>query len=157
MPKKFVEEVAIRAGLDPSAKIDGMTDEQVERIFHAVKELVTDITTGRNHSPIVIMQRDSITGAERLVEALPIITSEAAKQNFKKANSYMEAVDEALSSEILDIGRSTKTVELDRQIAVLEHDLEEQNKAKEAVTLRAAQIRKLAGELMALSYAYTDA
>src|SRR5581483_6089164 len=57
---------------------------------------------------------------------------------------------------ILDIGRSSKTVELDKQIAVLEHDLTEQNKAKEAVMLKSAAIRKLAGELMTLSYQAPD-
>jgi predicted ribosome quality control (RQC) complex YloA/Tae2 family protein len=57
-----------------------------------------------------------------------------------------------LSSEILDVGRSSRTIELDRQIAVLEHDLEEQNKAKESVMLKSASIRRLAGDLMALSY-----
>jgi predicted ribosome quality control (RQC) complex YloA/Tae2 family protein len=61
-----------------------------------------------------------------------------------------------LSSEIMDIGRSSRTVELDRQITVLEHDLEEQNKAKETVIQKAAAIRKLASELMALSYRRTD-
>jgi predicted ribosome quality control (RQC) complex YloA/Tae2 family protein len=52
----------------------------------------------------------------------------------------------------MEIGRSSRTVELDRQIAVLEHDLEEQNKAKETVLQKAAAIRKLAGELMSVSY-----
>jgi predicted ribosome quality control (RQC) complex YloA/Tae2 family protein len=70
----------------------------------------------------------------------------------KKVASYMDAVDEVLSSEIMDIGRNSRTVELDRQIAALEHDLEEQNKAKETVLQKAAAIRKLAGELMRLSY-----
>jgi predicted ribosome quality control (RQC) complex YloA/Tae2 family protein len=84
------------------------------------------------------------------------MTGEAAKMNIKKVASYMEAVDEVLSSEILDIGRSSRTVELDRQIAVLEHDLEEQNKAKEAVMQKSAAIRKLADGLMALSYQNPD-
>src|SRR5437870_2907703 len=66
------------------------------------------------------------------------------------------SLDEVLSSEILDIGRSSKTVELDRQIAVLEHDLDEQNKAKEAVMQKSFAIRKLADELMALSYHSPD-
>ena len=56
----------------------------------------------------------------------------------KKVASYMDAVDEVLSSEIMYIGHSSRTVELDRQITVLEHDLEEQNKAKETVIQKAA-------------------
>ena len=109
-----------------------------------------DVSTGKNHEPIIIME------GEKPVEALPVATSEAAKAETKKAASYMDAVDEVLSSEILDISRSSKTIELDRQIAVLEHDLEEQNKAKKAVMQKSAAIRKLAGELMALSYQNPD-
>jgi len=149
MPKKFVEEVGKRAGVRD--KLAGqLSDEEVERIYSTIKSLVEDVSTGRNHEPVVIMS------GEKPVEALPIITDEAAKMNTKKVSSYMDAVDEVLSTEILDIGRSSKTVELDRQIAVLEHDLEEQNKAKEAVMQKSASIRRLADQLMALSYQNPD-
>lgn len=149
MPKKFVEEVGKRAGIRD--KLAGqLSDEEVEKIYSTVKSLVDDVSTGKNHEPVVIMS------GEKPVEALPIITEEAAKMSTKKVASYMDAVDEVLSTEILDIGRSSKTVELDKQIAVLEHDLEEQNKAKEAVMQKSASIRRLADELMALSYQNPD-
>lgn len=149
MPKKFVEEVAKRAGIEPSRQAGQLADEEVGRIFSTIKSLVGDISAGRNHEPIVIMQDG------KPVDALPIVTEEAKKLEpgaKKPAPTYMEALDEVLSNEILDIGKSSRTVEIDRQIAVLEHDLAEQNKAKEEVLQKAAAIRKLAGELMAISY-----
>jgi predicted ribosome quality control (RQC) complex YloA/Tae2 family protein len=112
--------------------------------------LVNDVSAGGNHEPVVIVADG------KPMEALPIMTGEAAKMNVRKVASYMDAVDEVLSSEILDIGRSSRTVELDRQIAVLEHDLEEQNKAKEAVMNKSAAIRRLADDLMSLSYQSPD-
>lgn len=145
MPKKFVEEVAKRAGIEPGRQAAQLTDDEVGRAYATVKNLVNDVSTGRNYDPVIIMQ------SGKPMEALPIVTGEATKLEIKKAASYMHAVDEVLSSEILDISRSSKTIELDRQIAVLEHDLEEQNKAKKAVMQKSAAIRKLAGELMALS------
>jgi predicted ribosome quality control (RQC) complex YloA/Tae2 family protein len=145
MPKKFVEEVAKRAGIEPDRQAAQLTDDEVGRVYATVKNLVNDVSTGRNYDPVIIMQ------SGKPMEALPIVTGEATKLEVKKAASYMDAVDEVLSSEILDISRSSKTIELDRQIAVLEHDLEEQNKAKKAVMQKSAAIRKLAGELMALS------
>ena len=150
MPKKFVEEVAKRAGIEPDRQAAGLSDDEVGRIYSTIKGLVGDVSAGKNHEPVVIM----LNGKPQ--EALPIITEEAAKMDPKKVGSYMDAVDEVLSSEILDIGRSSKTVELDKQIAVLEHDLAEQNRAKEAVMLKSAAIRKLAGELMAISYQNPD-
>ncbi|HEV8405853.1 MAG TPA: ribosome rescue protein RqcH [Nitrososphaera sp.] len=150
MPKKFVEEVAKRAGIEADKQASRLSDEEVGKIYSTVKSLANDVSEGKNHQPIVIMQGD------KPLEALPIITEEAAKASSKKAASYMDAVDEVLSSEILDIGRSSKTVELDKQIAVLEHDLDEQNKAKEAVMQKSAAIRKVADELMTLSYHSPD-
>jgi len=153
MPKKFVEEVINRAGIKVDKNAGELSDDEVIKIYSTVKEIVNDVSTSdRKHEPIVVLIND------KPQEALPIMTREAAtakmtnSNKIKKVASFMDAVDEVLSSEIMDIGRSSKTVELDRQIAVLEHDLEEQNKARETVLQKAAAIRKLAGELMRLSY-----
>ena len=158
MPKKFVEEVINRAGIEVDKHAVQLSDDGVSKIYNTIKNIINEVSTGdKNHEPIVIMQDD------KPQEALPIITQEAAaasklikKNSIKKVASYMDAVDEVLSNEIMDIGRNSRTVELDRQIAVLEHDFEELNKAKETVLKKAAAIRKLAGELMALSYRGSD-
>ena len=158
MPKKFVEEAINRAGIRVDKNAGELSDDEVTKIHSTVKEIVNDVSmSGSKHEPIVVVIND------KPQEALPIITQETAaaaaaapkmtnNNKIKKVASYMDAVDEVLSSEIMDIGRNSRTVELDRQIAALEHDLEEQNKAKETVLQKAAAIRKLAGELMRLSY-----
>jgi predicted ribosome quality control (RQC) complex YloA/Tae2 family protein len=158
MPKKFVEEVINRAGIEVDKHAAQLSDDEVSKIYNTIKNIISEVSTGgKNHEPIVILLDN------KPQEALPIITQEAAaasklikKNNIKKVASYMDAVDEVLSNEIMDIGRNSRTVELDRQIAVLEHDFEELNKAKETVLQKAAAIRKLAGELMALSYRGSD-
>ena len=160
MPKKLVEEVINRAGIKVSKNAGELSDDEVTKIYSTVKEIVNDVSiNGKKHEPIVVLIND------KPQEALPIITQEAAaaaakmmanNNRIKKVASYMDAVDEVLSSEIMDIGRNSRTVELDRQISVLEHDLEEQNKAKETVLQKAAAIRKLAGELMRLSYSGSE-
>lgn len=158
MPKKFAEEVINRAGIQVEKHAAQLSDYEVSKIYNTVKDIVNEVSTGsKNHEPIVIMLDN------KPQEALPIITQEAAiaakmikENNIKKVASYMDAVDEVLSSEIMEIGRSSRTVELNKQIAVLEHDLEEQNKAKETVLQKAAAIRRLAGELMSVSYRESD-
>jgi predicted ribosome quality control (RQC) complex YloA/Tae2 family protein len=146
MPKKFVEEVAKRAGIAPGRQAGQLADDEVGRIFVVIKSLVDDVSLGKNHEPVIVLQ------GGKPVDALPIVTDEAKKLETKKAATFMEALDEVLSAEILDVGRNSKTEEIDRQIAVLEHDLEEQNKAKEAVLQKASAIRRLAGELMSAPY-----
>lgn len=146
MPKKFVEEVATRAGIQGSRLAGSLSDDEVSRIYSTIKSLSDDVSMGRHHEPVVVMQGD------KPVDALPIVTGEARKLETKKVSTFMEALDEVLSAEILDVGRSSKTVEIDKQIAILEHDLREQEKAKEAVLQKAETIRKVAGELMQASY-----
>jgi predicted ribosome quality control (RQC) complex YloA/Tae2 family protein len=146
MPKKFVEEVAKRAGVEGSRPAGSLSDEEIGRIHSTIKSLSDEVSTGRNHEPVVIMQGD------KPVDALPIMTDEASKLATKKVPTFIEALDEVLSAEILDVGRSSKTIEIDRQIAILEHDLQEQEKAKQAVLQKAESIRRLAGELMQASY-----
>lgn len=157
MPKKFVEEVAKRAGIAPGKQAGQLTDDEVGKIFTAIRSLVDDISLGKNHEPVVVMMTMTTTQQAKPVDALPIITDEAKKLEVKKVATFMEALDEVLSAEILDAGKSSKTVEIDRQIAILEHDLAEQNKAKEEVLQKASAIRKLASELMSAPYGSQDA
>ena len=146
MPKKFVEEIAIRTGTQ-SRKVGQLLEDDVNRIYVAIKDLVIDVSTGRNHEPIVILGDDG-----KAQDALPIITNNARKLKIRKANSYLEAVDEVLSNSIMNIENSIRTIEIDKQIALLEHHLLELDKAKQAVISKATAIRKIANELMELSY-----
>ena len=146
MPKKFVEEVAKRSGIAPGKQASQLADDETGKIFAVIRSLVDDVSLGKNHEPVVVMQGD------KPVDALPIVTDEAKKLTLKRVATFMEALDEVLSVEILDVGKSSKTIEIDKQIAILEHDLNEQNKAKEEVLQKAAAIRKLAGELMTAPY-----
>ena len=146
LPKKFVEEIVQRARTN-TMKVGQLSDDDLNRIYSAIKEVVTDVSTGRNHQPIIIV---GVDGKEQ--DAFPIMTRTANQLMVKRMNSYMDAVDEVFSHEILDTGRNKNTTEIEKQIAILEHDLTEQNKAKEEVISKSTAIRKIANELMTLSY-----
>jgi predicted ribosome quality control (RQC) complex YloA/Tae2 family protein len=147
MPRRFVEEIATRAYVQ-SKKVGQLSDDDLNKVYSEIQKLVANVSTGRNLEPIII------TGADgKAQDALPIITYNVTKLPFKRASSYMDAIDEVLSGNILDLGRNIKTIEIGKEIASLEHDLTEQNKAKEEVISKSTMIRKIASELMALSYA----
>src|SRR5919199_2304013 len=147
MPRRFVEEIATRVSVQ-SKKVGQLSDDDLNKVYTEIQELVANVSTGKNLEPIII------TGADgKAQDALPIVTYNATKLPFKRVSSYMDAIDEVLSGDILDLGRNIKTVEIGKEIASLEHDLTEQNKAKEEVVSKSNTIRKIASELMALSYA----
>jgi len=148
MPRRFVEEIATRASVQ-SKKVGQLSDDDLNKVYTEIRELVANVSTGKNLEPIII------TGADgKAQDAVPIVTYNVTKLPFKlkKVSSYMDAIDEVLSGNILDLGRNIKTVEIGKEIASLEHDLTEQNKAKEEVISKSNTIRKIASELMALSY-----
>jgi predicted ribosome quality control (RQC) complex YloA/Tae2 family protein len=79
------------------------------------------------------------------------------ESNSTGVETFMEAIDQVLSNEILSIGRSLKTEETDRKIQELEHDLAEQDKAKMNVVLKSKSLRSIAHDLMKLSsFGITD-
>jgi predicted ribosome quality control (RQC) complex YloA/Tae2 family protein len=147
MPRRFVEEIATRAYVQ-SKKVGELSDGDLNRVYAEIQELVANVSIGRNLEPIIITEADG-----KAQDALPIITYNVTKLPFKRTSSYMDAIDEVLSGNILNLGRNIKTVEIGKEIASLEHDLTEQNKAKEEVVSKSNTIRKIASELMALSYA----
>jgi predicted ribosome quality control (RQC) complex YloA/Tae2 family protein len=150
LPKKFVEEIARKAGI-ANKKVAQLSDDDLEKMYNTIKILVTDVSSGKNHEPIIILGTDG-----KPQDALPIITDDATKLPVKRVDSYMDAVDGALTRDILDLGRNMQTIEMGKQIAILEHDLEEQNKAKEKVISKSFVIRNLADQLMMLSYRGVD-
>ncbi|MDQ3807080.1 MAG: NFACT family protein, partial [Thermoproteota archaeon] len=73
MPKKFVEEVISRAGIQVGKQAAQLSDGEVSKIYTTVKDIVNEVSTGgKNHEPIVIML------GNKPQEALPIITQEVS-------------------------------------------------------------------------------
>jgi predicted ribosome quality control (RQC) complex YloA/Tae2 family protein len=143
IPKKFVEEI-IRKGSISSTNVGQLTEDDIFRIYSVIKEL-TNLST-ENHQSLIILGDD---GKARDVVTVPLLTPIAT--NMRPAHSFMAGVDEVLANEITEKHGNLKTSEIDKRISVLEHDLAEQNKAKDEVISKATAIRKIAGELMAIS------
>ncbi|MFN2434497.1 MAG: ribosome rescue protein RqcH [Nitrososphaeraceae archaeon] len=143
LPRKYVEEILFQSG-NNSKFANQLGKKDIEIIYEKTKEITDKVLDERNHEPSVIMDNMGVA-----IDASPISMSKEA--NAKKVDSYMEAIDQVLSNEILSIGRSLKTEEADRKILELEHDLEEQNKAKMSVISKSKSLRNIAHELMKLS------
>ena len=146
IPKKYVEEIAIRAGIS-SLTVGQLSEEDMERIYVIIKEIISDIVSEKSHQPYVILGQN-----EKAIDAIPIKTAHLSKLNVKKTPSYMDAVDEVLSNDLMDLGRNIRTIEIDERITALQHDIAEQIKAKELVLSKANLIRNVAHKLMQLSY-----
>jgi len=143
LPRKYLEEILLQSAINTKyANI--LSDSDIEIIYEKTKEITNKIIDEKNHEPSVILDKLGLA-----VDTSPIPMSKEA--NVKKVETYMDGIDQVLSNEILTIGRNLKTEEADRKILELEHDLEEQNKAKMQVLSKSKSLRNLAHELMKLS------
>lgn len=148
LPRKYVEEILLQSGI--SAKYaNHLSDNDVQIIYDKTKEITSKVVDETNHEPSIIVDKLGLA-----IDASPIVMS--GDSNAKKVESYMDGIDQVLSNEILTIGRSLKTEETDKKILELEHDLEEQNKAKMQVIIRSQNLRRVAHELMKLSSMGTE-
>jgi predicted ribosome quality control (RQC) complex YloA/Tae2 family protein len=143
LPRKFIEEILFRSGINTKFT-NQLSNKDIEIIYKKTKEITDKVLDEKNHEPSVTIDKMGVA-----IDASPI--SMLKEANAKKVETYMEAIDQVLSNEILSIGRSLKTEEADKKILELEHDLEEQNKAKMSVISKSKGLRSVAHELMNLS------
>jgi len=143
LPRKYLEEIILQSGIN-TKYVNLLNDYDIEIIYEKTKEITNKVIDEKNHNPSVILDNQGL-----VVDASPILISK--ETNVRNVESYMDAIDQVLSNEILTMGRSLKTEVADKKILELEHDLEEQNKAKMQVISKSQSLRNVAHELMKLS------
>jgi len=143
LPRKYLEEIILQSAIN-TKNVNLLNDNDIEIIYEKTKEITNKVIDERNHNPSVILDNQGL-----VVDASPITISK--ETNVRNVESYMDAIDQVLSNEILTMGRSLKTEVADKKILELEHDLEEQNKAKTSVISKSQSLRNVAHELMNLS------
>ena len=143
LPRKYLEEIILQSGIN-TKYVNLLNDNDIEIIYEKTKEITNKVIDEKNHNPSVILDNQGV-----VVDASPILISK--ETNVRNVESYMDAIDQVLSNEILTMGRSLKTEVADKKILELEHDLEEQNKAKMQVISKSQSLRNVAHELMKLS------
>ena len=141
--KKFVEEILFRGNIDKTKKIKDLHGDDILLLFKNTKKLVDEVVYEQNHSPIVELDTDNVP-----LEASHTQLKMMQSSNIKPMDSFMSALDEVLSNDIITTGKRIHTVELDKKLAILQHDLFEQDKAKQIVLTKSNMIRKLASDLM---------
>jgi predicted ribosome quality control (RQC) complex YloA/Tae2 family protein len=147
LPKKFVEEILFRSEInDNRRKIKEITKIELELIFTNTKKLVDEVICENKHSPIVILDADKVP-----IDASHVVLKKMEDSNMKPSPTFMDALDEVLCNDIITIGKKIHTLELDKKISLLEHDLDEQDKAKLKVLSKSNSIRDLASDLMNIS------
>ena len=151
LSKKYIEEIVARAKMK-HRRLSDTTPGDIEIIFESTRELVVGVCNPSTHKPLVVLDN-----AGRPTNVIPFrLESISEGVEYVPHETLMEAVDAVFSKLLIEEGSSTRTVELDNKIAVLEHDYSQQNQAESEVIEKSNAIRKLAQEFMTLPNIVTD-
>ncbi len=137
LPKKYAEGIFKIANIDSKTIGNQLDSEQIKKIFHTTKQLVTDVITG-NHQPVII--RNDKT------EVLPIQLDELDETHTKVSN-FIDALDTVFSETLVQHGKSIQSSSSDKKIKELQTQIAEQEKAIETVKEKSESITKVANSL----------
>lgn len=92
LPKKYVEGIFNLSKIDSKTIGKNLREDEITKIFHTTKTIVTDITTG-NHDPVIIRSDKT--------EVIPINLGEL-DENCSSVNSFMEGLDTVFTETIVE-------------------------------------------------------
>lgn len=140
--KKFIDFVVSSLNFD-NKKINDITNQELKEIFFGLVNLIRGVYDGSNHHPCIIFDKNT----HSVIDISPLIPPNVSSEDIKKFDTYSEALDEFLNY-IIKNNSSIQNSEIDRQIQSLEHDLQEQEKAKDLVISKSNKLRSFANLLM---------
>lgn len=139
--KKFIE-LTVHNSKISNKKVKDLTSSETKILFESLTSAIRNITAGVGHEPSLILDENN-----NPIDISPVIPIDVDSTHVKRFDSYAEAIDEYLNYNILQ-NSTSRNSELERQIESIEHDLNEQEKAKELVISKSNQLRNFANLLM---------
>lgn len=140
LPTKYVEYICKLAEVDSKVTGNNLTNNDVKKIFDAVKKTVENVVKG-NHEPVIV--RDD------KVDVYPL-KFDHRNEEYTSVQSFMMGLDIVFTETLVNVGKSTKTNVVSEKITELENKLTEQTKAVSLVNEKSFAITKIANSLLDL-------
>lgn len=140
LPTKYVEYICKLAEIDSKVTGNNLTNNNVKKIFDAIKKTVENVVKG-NHEPVIV--RDD------KVDVYPL-KFDHKNEEYTSVQSFMMGLDIVFTETLVNVGKSTKTNAASEKITELENKLTEQTKAVSLVNEKSFAITKIANSLLDL-------
>ncbi len=137
LPKKYVEAVFEISKIDGKKIGNSLTEEEIKKIFDAIKKIVSDVISG-NHDAIIVRNEKT--------EVLPVKLGKLDGEVIP-TNSFIEGLDTVFTENIVKRGKSIQSSSSDKKIKGLQTQISEQEKAIETVKERSKNITAVANSL----------
>ena len=140
LPTKYVEYICKLAEVDSKVTGNNLTNNDIKKIFDAIKKTVENVVKG-NHEPVIV--RDD------KVDVYPL-KFDHRNEEYTSVQSFMTGLDIVFTETLVNVGKSTKTNVASEKITELENKLTEQTKAVSLVNEKSFAITKIANSLLDL-------
>jgi predicted ribosome quality control (RQC) complex YloA/Tae2 family protein len=140
LPTKYVEYICKLAEVNSKVTGNKLTNNDVKKIFDAIKKTVENVVKG-NHEPVIV--RDD------KVDVYPL-KFDHGNEEYTSVQSFMTGLDIVFTETLVNVGKSTKTNVASEKITELENKLTEQTKAVSLVNEKSFAITKIANSLLDL-------
>lgn len=129
----YAEEILLRAEIDKNKPCNSLTEEEIDRIFTWLHQILSYVTTGKIE-PIMVFDEK-----EELVDATPVPLKIYSNFKLRSCESFNETLDEYYTKTTVE-DRSAEFAKLaEKQIAKQERILERQQKALESLKQKIEQ------------------
>lgn len=139
--KKFIEYIINNSKIK-NKNINELSNNDLKNLFDELILLIKNISNGVGHEACIILDENG-----HPIDISPFIPYSINSDRVKNFISYSDAVDEFLNYLIINSDAS-KNSDLEKRIELLEHDLQEQEKAKSFVISKSNKLRDFATLLM---------
>ncbi|MBI2184160.1 MAG: NFACT family protein [Thaumarchaeota archaeon] len=146
LPRKYVHEIVLRASIPLEAVGQQLSESDLAKLYASIRQ-VLDLVASPSSAPILILDDGGVAGFA------PFPLLDVGEANSRTAASFLEAIDQAFSQEILGLRGHRGSEQLEKRMEELKHSSEAQGKSREELLRRAVALRSFAGKLMEISFA----
>ena len=139
--KKYIE-LAVHNIKISNKKVNDLSSDDIKEIYEELIRLIKNVSTGVGLEPCIILDDNNNPS-----DISPVIPYDIDSNRIKRYDSYTDAIDELINYNILH-NSDSRNSELEKQIETIEHDLSEQQKAKDLVISKSNKLRNFASLLM---------
>jgi len=121
----YAEEILLRAQVDKKVPCESLTEQELDRIFDQLHQILSIIKNG-NLEPCI-----TINGEDKWIDVTPLPLKKYAHLNQKTYETFNEALDDYYTKMIVKEGVVEVAKEVERELARQQRILESQRKALE--------------------------
>lgn len=133
----YAEEILLRAEIEKNKRCEALDEVDLDRMFKALREILSPIETGELNPCIVIDEKD------KWIDVVPVPLRKYETMRCKELTSFNEALDEYYAKTLIEHEVKVATEKVEEEAAKQQRILYEQQKSLEEAKQKAKRSREI--------------